>query len=152
MGKSVVKYAGFAGRREGKLDQMERLTRRIKAFGRDNVAWCDHMDKGCEEDCEYCEHMHEMIEKLARYEEDEEHGLLVRLPCKVGDTVYTPTRNFVSELIIAKVILYRDTVFFGWNLISGIYPNLHGFPEREIGESVFLTREEAEKKLKEFGE
>lgn len=36
--------------------------------------------------------------KLKDYEDLEEQGLLVKLPCKVGDTVYVPTRNFVSEL------------------------------------------------------
>lgn len=30
----------------------------------------------------------EALEKLAAYEDEEEQGLLVHLPCKVGDTVY----------------------------------------------------------------
>lgn len=40
------------------------------------------------------EYLYPAIEKLATYEDLEEQGLLVRLPCKVGDTVYVPTRNF----------------------------------------------------------
>ena len=30
----------------------------------------------------------ELAERLAMYEDAEEQGLLVRLPCKVGDTIY----------------------------------------------------------------
>lgn len=29
-----------------------------------------------------------VLEKLAKYEDMEEQGLLIKLPCKVGDTVY----------------------------------------------------------------
>jgi hypothetical protein len=31
----------------------------------------------------------QIAEKLANMEQKEEQGILVRLPCKVGDTVYT---------------------------------------------------------------
>lgn len=88
--------------------------------------------------------------KLAEYEQLEEQGLLVRLPCKVGDTVYVPTRNFVSELRITMVSVDMHGVYFSWMLNSGIYPNLDGFSKSKLGKSVFLTREEAEKKLEEM--
>lgn len=87
--------------------------------------------------------------KLAKYEDAEEQGLLVRLPCKVGDTVYVPTRNFISELRITVISVYTHGVYFRWMLDSGIYPNLSGFSKSELGKTVFLTREEAEKKLEE---
>lgn len=89
-------------------------------------------------------------EKLATYEDLEEQGLLVRLPCKVGDTVYVPTRNFVSELRITMVSVNMHEAYFSWMLNSGIYPNLDGFHGYELGKTVFLTREEAEKKLEEM--
>lgn len=38
--------------------------------------------------------MAELREKLKRYEDSEEQGLLLRLPCKVGDTVYVVTSPF----------------------------------------------------------
>lgn len=88
--------------------------------------------------------------KLAAYEDDEEQGLLLRLPCKVGDTVYAPTRNFVSELRIILISIERDNVFFHWRLNTGIYPNLNGFTASDIGKMVFFTCEEAETKLKEM--
>ena len=98
------------------------------------------------------EYLYTAIEKLATYEDLEEQGLLVRLPCKVGDTVYVPTRNFVSELRITLVSVDTNemAMYFSWLLNSGIYPNLDGFPGYELGKTVFLTREEAEKKLEEM--
>ena len=88
--------------------------------------------------------------KLAVYEDLEEQGLLVRLPCKVGDTVYVPTRNFISELRIIMVSVYMHDTYFRWILNSGIYPNLDGFPGSKLGKTLFLTCEEAEKKLEEM--
>ena len=90
------------------------------------------------------------LEELKSYKEAEEQGLLVRLPCKVGDTVYVPTRNFVSELRITMVSVDMHGAYFSWMLNSGIYPNLDGFSKSKLGKSVFLTREEAEKKLEEM--
>lgn len=76
----------------------------------------------------------------------------MRLPCKVGDTVYVPTRNFVSELRITLMSVDTNdmAMYFSWLLNSGIYPNLDGFSGYELGKTVFLTREEAEKKLEEL--
>ena len=91
-----------------------------------------------------------IITKLADYEDLEEQGLLVRLPCKVGDMVYVPTRNFVSELRITMVSIDMHGAYFSWMLNSGIYPNLDGFSKSKLGKTVFLTREEAEKKLEEM--
>jgi len=81
-----------------------------------------------------------------------EQGRLIELPCKIGDTVYEPRsdRNMISEYEIQKIIIgIYGPSFFKWNLISGIYSNIGGFPVSSLGKLVFLTREEAEKKLKE---
>lgn len=91
-----------------------------------------------------------MQKELKKYKDLEEQGLLVRLPCKVGDTVYVPTRNFISELRITMVSVDMHEAYFSWMLNSGIYPNLDGFHGYELGKTVFLTREEAEKKLEEL--
>lgn len=94
-----------------------------------------------------------VLKKLCDYEDLEEQGLLVKLPCKVGDTVYVPTRNFISELRITMAsINSRGKLYFSWVLDDdrGIYPNLDGFSGYELGKTVFLTREEAVKKLEEM--
>lgn len=88
--------------------------------------------------------------KLKDYEDLEKQGRLIKLPCKVGDTVYVPTRNFISELQITEVVYNRDGTYLRWVLLSGIYPNLNGFVGRKIGNEVFLTKSEAEAKLKEL--
>lgn len=72
-----------------------------------------------------------LIEKLGKYEDLEEQGRLVKLPCKVGDTVYL-IKN--SETIAERK---ADMMFIGvlWE---------------EFGKEWFPTREEAEEKLKEL--
>ena len=45
-----------------------------------------------------------IVEKLAEYEDAEEQGLLLRLPCKVGDTVYVGS----SALPIEDMECYED--------------------------------------------
>lgn len=75
---------------------------------------------------------------------------LINLPCTVGDIVYVPTRDFISELRIAHIIISKNNIFFHWMLNTGIYPNLDGFSIDKIGETVFLTESEAEMKLKEL--
>lgn len=90
----------------------------------------------------------EWLEELKSYKEAEEHGLIVRLPCKVGDTVYKITR-FCSGGI-------RDC---GYSYECSECPEYKPFIEyidfkitilKDIGKNVFLTREEAEKKLEEM--
>lgn len=71
--------------------------------------------------------------KLAVYEDAEEQGLLLRLPCKVGDTVYH---------IAGRRILEVENVDLFFLLLS--------VAEGMFGKTVFLTCEEAEAKLKEM--
>lgn len=110
---------------------------------------CEEFCKNAVDGCKNC-YIQQVFKKLADYEDLEEQGLLVRLPCKVGDTVYVPTRNFVSELRITMVSVNMHGTYFSWMLNSGIYPNLDGFSVNKLGKTVFLTREEAEKKLEEM--
>ena len=93
---------------------------------------------------------YEEANKWQEYKDLEEQGLLVRLPCKVGDMVYVPTRNFISELRIIMISVDTHGTYFRWMLNSGIYPNLDGFSGSKLGKTVFLTHEEAEKKLEEM--
>lgn len=48
--------------------------------------------EGCKD--ENCIFISDVCERLAEYEELEEQGRLLRLPCKVGDTVYVVTSPF----------------------------------------------------------
>lgn len=73
---------------------MERLTERYKDSIANTVLIRECGDKLCKDicddiecDCSKCE-LEKALEKLADYEDLEEQGLLVRLPCKVGDIIY----------------------------------------------------------------
>lgn len=86
----------------------------------------------------------EMVDKLAAYEDAEEQGRLVILPCKVGDTVFVITeRGFIAKGEA------RNFRFFDKLIVDVEY---HHFgtcaTSRYWGETVFLTREEAESALK----
>ena len=96
---------------------------------------------------EYWEHKQvaKYLRKLKDYERLEEQGRLIKLPCKVGDTIYGLHKAMVCELDtetigISKMpsgeILY---LIDGWELDKG-----------DFGKTVFLTREKAEAKLKEL--
>ena len=47
---------------------------------------CDGL--GASRKCDKCEITTSICEKLGKYEDLEEQGRLIKLPCKVGDTVY----------------------------------------------------------------
>lgn len=90
----------------------------------------------------------DLRERLKEYEDMEESGRLVKLPRAVGDTVYAVTRDFVSELCVNRICVSRNGAWCDWAIINGIYPNVQGFRADEIGKTVFLTRAEAEEKLR----
>lgn len=92
-----------------------------------------------------------MQNELKKYKDLEEQGLLVKLPCKVGDTVYVLTMDLVSEFKITAIFLDIHGTYFYWLFYyCGIYERTSGFSECDIGKTVFLTREEAEEKLEEM--
>lgn len=81
-----------------------------------------------------------------------EHGVIV-LPCKVGDTVYSYDEDLyalldyrINQITLSdgNPTLYSGVCFNEDVLLSDI-----DFVESDIGKTVFLTREEAEKALKE---
>lgn len=96
--------------------------------------------------------MAELRERLKEYEDAEEQGRLVKLPCKVGDIVYevNEMRNYVSEFVITSITIYPHSVQYNWKLVNGTYKNSVGFADFQIGETVFLTKSEAEAKLAEL--
>lgn len=122
-------------------------------------------------------------EKLADYEDAEEQGLLLRLPCKVGNTVYVDSTilpiedmecyedidNKIPLYFPARVVSFRFAKR-NWMKIAVKEKWLHEWIDNEtgpesayidseknftillsgIGKTIFLTKEEAEAKLKEL--
>ena len=97
---------------------------------------------------------HEVLQKLAEYEDLEERGKLLKLPCAVGDTVYEvqELRKRIQPYTIIAIHASRCGNLYGWELKDGkgIYSNVNGFSKYAIGKTVFFTRGEAEDALKEL--
>ena len=98
-------------------------------------------------------------DKWRKYKDLEEQGRLIKLPCKVGDTVwdndfgipcaYTITAFSFGECeeYICEPVTTKEVVFYYANSSGSITGS---FAESEIGKTVFLTKSEAEQKLKEM--
>lgn len=111
----------------------------------------------------------ELRERLKKYEDAEEQGLHARLPCKLGDTVY-----WIMECSCRNIDgVYSKCEFYGYepdyeadceicNRPEGTKcPHQYRISEgrakdqnilmiaRNLGKTVFLTREEAEKALED---
>lgn len=99
-----------------------------------------------------------ILTKLATYEDLEEQGLIGKLPVKIGDIVWDNCFGYPESYKI-KAFSYGhcdsyvesdiedQIIFYYENYTSSI---AGAFPMSEIGKTVFLTREEAEKKLEEM--
>ena len=139
---------------------MERLTEDyndsycLKKCHPNNDCFCD--GRGCPID--NCGVVIEALNKLGEYEKAEEQGLLVRFPCKVGDMVWDNVFGYPESYEI-KAFSYgycesyveseiEDEIIFYCEDYTGSITG--SFPMSEIGKTVFLTREEAEKKLEEM--
>ena len=136
---------------------MERLTEK-QSSGYDLKAMNgEYCNRYCEqqrvETCNECV-IYQAIQKLAKYEDLEEQGLLLRLPCKVGDTIYEVSyenREFVIKEHIVNEFIYRA---YRFPRIEIYCENENGFLVcnniGKLDECLFLTKAEAEQKLKEM--
>lgn len=134
----------------------------------------NYMKGNCMKCAEQHEKLAEWLEELKSYKEAEEQGLLVRLPCKEA---YAQSGDYVYLIDDCEIVKYVHCGL-GIDPLSGaayitlatdekIFPYRNPDPEQdldptdwctnatdvkasEIGKTVFLTREEAEKKLEEM--
>ena len=102
------------------------------------------------------EYLYPAIEKLADYEDLEEQGLLMKLPVPLGTTVYTLSTIFDCihdyDCKSDQKWKCKEDIPCEYEKRSyHIKETEFGFVmAHSIGETVFLTREEAEKKLEEM--
>lgn len=75
------------------------------------------------------------------------NGVIVP-PCKVGDTVYRTIGNYCGEKIF-KGVVDQISIYNEKETIFWVYGHPLGFGCDDIGKTVFLSREEAEKALAE---
>ena len=125
---------------------MDRLTENY--IGCYQIKGCDNFT--CEEicnnvlNCGFCP-ISEAINKLAEYENLEEQGRLIKLPCKVGTKVYAINRiidygEVGDESIYCYSIIEREFQIY----------MMMDYGKLVFGRNVFLTKAEAEQKLKEM--
>ena len=132
---------------------MERLTKRdfsrITYNERRSImcsSYCDNFSKGTGD----CNTMKKMINRLAELEDLEEQGLLVRLPCKVGDILFRINKGARNPIIKMKVSqITMISKLYNIKAIQEDYGEVF-FSDDVIGIKVFTTSEEAEKKLEEM--
>lgn len=108
----------------------------------------------CKECSENYKQIAEYLEELKSYKDLEEQGLFVRLPCKVGTEVFVifPGINHYAKCQIKKMeikpnIFEKICYFIEPVVRRGQYLK---YFNNEFGETIFLTKEEAEKKLEEL--
>ena len=129
---------------------MERLTEKI---GNTNCV------KGCGSNCKYgfqhcrtedwenCKTIDDVIDKLADYEDLEEQGRLVKLPCKIGTEVYDITwwDNVQEKVVVKGKAYYRTVHKHKITKLPFTYSDIDDF-----GKTVSLTKSEAEQKPQEM--
>lgn len=132
---------------------MERLTKR--EFGEisftEYTSYCDAcLDSNC-----HCGFVESMVEKLADYEDLEEQGRLIKLPCNRGDKIYFiksafSMAHFPIEARITRICGVDCDNDVMYSSITEYNKIDRRFKSSDIGKTVFLTKSEAEAKLKEL--
>lgn len=114
---------------------MDRLTE-------SNPSWIDDelWESACEPDCEEIDAVYR---KLKEYEDMEEQGRLLKLPCKVGDIVWYADNEIKIESI---KIQEKSSIVYQGSSINGGYGKFW-FNSSDLGKTVFLTEVEAYAKL-----
>ena len=94
------------------------------------------------------------ISRLVELAEADKDGRVVVKPCKVGDKLYAVTgRKTISVYRVKAIRVELFGLFIEWDLEEGFaWQSLAGVSAGEIGKTVFLSREEAEKALQEMGD
>lgn len=85
----------------------------------------------------------EYLRKFKEYEDLEEQCRLIKLPCKVGDTVYVIVGKNISVQKIQRATIDSE-------MKIEFCTKRRGFALFDIGKTVFLTKSEAQAKLKEL--
>ena len=90
-------------------------------------------------------------DRLRELAEADKDGRVVVPPCKVGDRLYEVTgRKTISVYKVKAIRVESFGLFIEWDIVEGfVWQSLAGINAGEMGKTVFLTRDEAEKALKE---
>ena len=119
---------------------MERLTE-------SNPSWIDDelWESACEPDCEEIDAVYR---KLKEYEDLEEQGRLIKLPCKVGDVVWNYSYFGLRDYKVTYMGFDKDGLLY-FDCESGITYSFRCYL-KDFKDKIFFTKSEAEAKLKEL--
>lgn len=89
------------------------------------------------------------VERIRELLKANKEGRLVVLPCRVGDRLYEVTgRKTISVYKVKAIRVELFGLFIEWDIVEGfVWQSLSGINAGEIGKTVFLNREEAERAL-----
>ena len=115
---------------------------------------CDGL--GASRKCDDCEITTSICEKLGKYEDLEEQGRLIKLPCKIGDIIYrvnAGAKEPVIKMIVLQVNykqLREDRIIIRIDAMNDNDMGESCYLLEDFGKNVFITKAEAETKLKEL--
>jgi hypothetical protein len=135
---------------------MSRLTKRISVENKDVIFYTKGEYENTTAGEMKSSDVREVMRKLAEYEDLEEQGLLKRFECAIGDTVYriSKSRPIIYECTVQGIKQEFNTTsyFLHANINEDNYSIWvdNWFDRCQIGYEFYLTKEEAEKALKEL--
>ena len=104
------------------------------------------------EDLEHLYSVIETAEKVSKYENAEEEGRLVVLPCKVGDIIFCLCRIRIHQFKVLSIEIYEYgailELLYAGDIEKYRFWRIY-MQSDDFGRKLFLTSEEAEKALKE---
>lgn len=134
---------------------MERLTKRtMENANVKQIVICNHKEEDCNDSCMYgkCKWNEKALKKLKEYEDAEEQGLMLRLPCKLGKNLYDITEfaeGYDSPDIYiidtSRIEISKDKEGLIYTIDSVDYR------EKDFGTVLFKTEEAALKAISEKG-
>lgn len=123
-----------------KLTEYQKAQKWLEGFDWDNEPEsCDNLATICE-----------ALQEMDKIKDKQEQGLLIELPCKVGDTLYQIGKGWyqigtdITEFTVTAITISKDRI-----IISVENENQMGFSVSIdcIGKRLFLTYSEAEETL-----
>lgn len=115
----------------------ERLT------NKDGLIACQSCENCEDNNCAYCAYLAAAITRLMDYESKIENKTFIELLFKAGDKVYQfDNGGKIYESEIKSIYYANNTLIYDCGYCA--------FDERAIGESIFLSEAEAEKRLEEL--
>ena len=92
-----------------------------------------------------------ILQELKEYRDLEEQGLLLKLPCKIGDTVYQLINSHIYEYKVIGICfdIFQNKWMYEVAYQIGLewFKTMCDFDAFGKSKTVFLTKEEAEKAL-----